>query len=274
MNTESIILGVFLILGSIISTIPQHVKILKLKSTVGMSFLWMFLGNINQFSAVMNAAVMKFPQVQACVVVGVGDCLPSLLALFQLAGLWIFTFPMYIWYLKFTDLTTVDRREWFWARLFFGILCAFVLATMLIATITLHFFGDCAYFTLVFGYSMGMLSTIVTFIQWSPQIYKTFVNKSVGSFSILMLLIQAPGSIIIVYFLIFISHEGVSTWLSFVSSTIQQIILLVLLIYYDRKDKKAQAMRKGYLQTPQDSSLSTMPPSDEGEDQPLLAKKF
>jgi len=98
-------------------------------------------------------------------------------------------------------------------------------------------FGDCAYVTLGFGYTMGIVSTVMTFIQWAPQIYSTFRSKSVGSFSILMLLIQAPGSFVIIYFLIFVSHESISTWLSYVSAATQQLILLALLYYYARKSR-------------------------------------
>lgn len=70
-----------------------------------------------------------------------------------------------------------------------------------------------------------------------------------------MLCIQCPGSLIIIYFLIFISKESVSmyqlyiiiileslkvsTWLSYLAAAIQQLILLVLLFYYDRKARKS-----------------------------------
>jgi len=240
MNTQSIVLGAVLIAGAIVSTIPQHIKIWQNKSTVGLSFLWLFLGNINQYSSVINAVVMKFPQLQACQVVGLGACTPSLLALYQLVGLWLFTFPIYIWYLKFSDPSSVRKREWLMARVLFVVLVAFIVGMLGAAAITLTVFGDCGYVTLGFGYTMGILSTVMTFVQWAPQIYSTFKSKSVGSFSILMLCIQAPGSFVIIYFLIFVSHESISTWLSYVSAATQQVVLLILLFYYDRKAKKAK----------------------------------
>lgn len=54
-----------------------------------------------------------------------------------------------------------------------------------------------------------------------------------------MLCIQAPGSFIIIYFLVFVSKESISTWLSYASAATQQVVLLVLLVYYDRQAKKA-----------------------------------
>lgn len=244
MNAESIALGVILIVGTIASTIPQHIKIWQNKSTVGLSCLWLFLGNVNQFSSVINAVVMKFPQLQACSILGVGECTPSLLALYQLLALWLFSFPLYIWYLKFSIPSVMHRREWLMARVLFGILLAFIVVAIGAAVVTLTEFGDCAYVTLGFGYTMGIVSTVMTFTQWAPQIYSTFRAKSVGSFSILMLAMQAPGSFIIIFFFIFVSHENISTWLSYVSTACQQILLLSLLCVYDYRAKKAAKNNK------------------------------
>jgi len=124
------------------------------------------------------------------------------------------------------------------ARVLFVILITFIFGMIGAAAVTLSVFGDCAYVTLGFGYSMGIVSTVMTFTQWAPQIYNTFRSKSVGSFSILMLVIQAPGSFVIIYFLVFVSHESVSTWLSYVSAATQQVVLIGLLCNYNRQSKK------------------------------------
>jgi uncharacterized protein with PQ loop repeat len=239
MHAGSIALGTVLIVGSIISVLPQHHKIWANKSSAGVSFLWLFLGNINQFAGALNAAVLKFPQEHACVVLGLGRCLPSLLSLIQLFLLWVFTFPIYFWALKFIDHHNTTIRERKVARILFVLLLVFFLIVCGIAAALIIFTGECSRPTLLYGSALGLVSTIITFVQWSPQIYATFKRKSVGSFSILMLCIQCPGSMLIVYFLIFVSHEQVTTWLSYVSSLVQQIILLILLIYYHFKAKRS-----------------------------------
>jgi len=237
MNTKSIILGIFLVVGSIASTIPQHAKIWKTKSSVGLSYLWLFLANVNQFSAILTAVITKFPQVQACDHVGIGSCLPSMLDVFQLVSIWVFTFPIYIWYLKFANPSTISKKDWLWARILFVAALAYMVITTLLAAVFIHKIGECEKLTLWYAQSLGIFSTVITFVQYVPQIYATFKTKSSGSFSILMLLMQAPGSTIIVIFLVFISHDEVFVWLSYVSAIIQQVILLCLLIYYDRKAK-------------------------------------
>ncbi|EGC31547.1 hypothetical protein DICPUDRAFT_57646 [Dictyostelium purpureum] len=251
MNPSGIALGCILLIGCCFSVIPQHVKIIKTKSVIGLSFLWMFLGNMNQFGGFVNMFVLKYPQIQACTVLGFSTCGPSLLSLFQSFGIWLLSFPIYILYLIYAprDLNLIEKekmvelaaakKEYKYSKIFFTILVLFIVVVGTIVAVFLSdYVGVCSHTTYIFGYSMGILSTIVTFIQWSPQIYKTIRDKVVGSFSITMLLIQGPGSLVNLYFLIFVSKESVSTWLSYLCSSIQIFTLLALLIFYDRRNKR------------------------------------
>lgn len=231
-----IVYGVFNIIGSGVSTIPQHMKIWQTKSGAGVSFMWIFIGSVTIFCGTLNAVVLKFPQEHACYVLGVPRCLPSLLTLIQLLILFIFTFPIFIWCLKFMDKSISKRAKMTGYGLF--ILClAFMFVSTLIAVLIIKFKGECSTAAITYGNFLGYLSTVLTFVHWSPQLWTTFKRKSVGSFSILMLCLQVPGAMLIVVFQIFISHEAISTWMSFLAALIQQAILLVMLLYYNRKNK-------------------------------------
>jgi len=243
MRPESIALGVVLVVGSIISVIPQHVKIFKTRSAVGLSYLWLFLANLNQFSSFIAAVVLKYPQIQACSYVGLFPCLPSLLDALQLFVIWFFTFPIYIWFLWFSDPKSMNKRDWLLARVFFVLAMTYVLGTTLTATIFLNKIGECERLTIWYANAMGILSTVITFVQYIPQIYATYKTKSSGSFSVAMLLIQIPGSAVTVFYLIFFAHDEVYIWLSYVSTILQQLILLIMIFYFERKLKG----QKSYL---------------------------
>lgn len=236
MGTSDIIFGILLGIGSMVSVIPQHVKIFKTKETMGISPFYLFLSNCNQFSGALNALFLKFPQLNACRYVGFKQCGPSILTLFQLFGLWIFTFPIFIWFLIFTPNSKLSprRREWVLSSILFFVFGGFMICMSFAGVGLLHRYGQCGKSLIDFGFGLGILSTILTFIQWTPQIYKTYTTKGSGSFSVLMLCIQAPGSLIIVYFLAFVSKESVSTWLSYLAASVQMIVLIVMLVYYDR----------------------------------------
>jgi len=245
LNAFSISLGVFLWIASMLALIPQHVKMWQTRSSVGLSFYMLFLSNINQFSSVINATLLKFPQIQACFEVGILECSPSLLTVYQLVGIWIVTFPLYIWFLLFflrTEEFKADPkqrdRNWLIARILFLLFIAYAVIMMGIAISFLLAFGECGKPTINFGWSVGIASIATTFIQWSPQIYQTWRLKAVGSFSILTLAIQAPGTLVVVYFLAFLSNESVSTWLSYLTAGVQQLVLLALLVYFWWKNRK------------------------------------
>jgi hypothetical protein len=53
-----------------------------------------------------------------------------------------------------------------------------------------------------------------------------------------MLLLQTPGSFLVVIFQGLLYHESVSTWLSFLFTGLQQLVLLILCIIYDRVFEK------------------------------------
>ncbi|GAM28621.1 hypothetical protein SAMD00019534_117970, partial [Acytostelium subglobosum LB1] len=253
MDGLAIALGIGLALGGVASTLPQHYKIIKSKSAAGLSPIWLLLGNINQFSAVVNAFILKYPQIDACSKLGFAKCAPSLLAFFQLASLWLFTFPIFMLYILFTpyDLRRIflaggdlknARREYKAGKVFFLFLILFLIAIPIAMAALLYRYGPCRHTTYIFGYGMGILSTVITFVQWSPQIYKTFRAKKVGTLSIAMMCIQCPGTILTIYFMVFVSHESVSTWLSYLSAALQMAVLLTLLFYYRHKNKKASAI--------------------------------
>eukprot|EP01088_Endostelium_zonatum_P018285 TRINITY_DN5806_c0_g1_i2.p1 TRINITY_DN5806_c0_g1~~TRINITY_DN5806_c0_g1_i2.p1 ORF type:complete len:320 (+),score=67.49 TRINITY_DN5806_c0_g1_i2:128-1087(+) len=249
MNAWNISLGVFLWIAAMVALVPQHAKLWTVRSSAGLSFIMLFLGNINQISSVLNAILLKWPQLKACAPdeAGFWECAPSLLTIFQLGGAWIVTFPIYLEFMlfywntpEFTEDPRRAKRDWY---ICVALLIVFIIYSIIMYSIGLGLvfgLGECSSAVVNFGFSAGILSTVCTFIQWGPQIFSTYRLKAVGSYSILTLAIQAPGTLVVVYFLLFVSKEGISTWLAYLTAGIQQLILLSLLIYYNYKGKKEE----------------------------------
>lgn len=86
---------------------------------------------------------------------------------------------------------------------------------------------------------LGYSASVIIFVQWLPQILKTFLAKSPGNFSIVMMLLLCPGAFINVIYLS-ATGQSISTWLSYLVSGLQQIVLLILLVYYSIKEKLAK----------------------------------
>jgi hypothetical protein len=62
-----------------------------------------------------------------------------------------------------------------------------------------------------------------------------------------MLCIQAPGSVVIVVYLIFVSEENITTWAAYFVSSVEQFILLSLILYYNHLGKNKS--EKGETET-------------------------
>ncbi|KAH3762226.1 PQ loop repeat protein [Pelomyxa schiedti] len=242
-----IALGVILTVAIVISILPQHVKILRKRTHVGLSFLALFLQNVNQFSCAMNSVLLKEPQFKACVVLSFGQCLPSLLSFIQLFATWLFTAPIYVYYLIFFqhDKSKANILLWRLSLLFFGLWLLYF-ATLVGMIIGISYAdGMCGDVTVTFGKVLGILSLVLTIVQWSPQIWTTWRAKSAGSMSTLMVALQAPGSAVIVVFMACITKDNVTTWASYLASAIQLFILLFILVYYEIRDYRAKKA-KGY----------------------------
>lgn len=83
-----------------------------------------------------------------------------------------------------------------------------------------------------YGRSLGTLASVVTFIQYLPQIYTTYKLKSSGSLSMIMLSIQCPGGYFNCLFMAFGQKNDWSIWLPYFVAATQQLILLLMCIYF------------------------------------------
>ena len=86
----------------------------------------------------------------------------------------------------------------------------------------------------LFGDSLNIISTISCIICLLPQIYKTYKEKKIGNVSILSLLFQAPGSLIVFIYQYCIVHAPISIGIPYLFGFILQVILLIECIYYTK----------------------------------------
>ncbi|KAN0035491.1 hypothetical protein ACTA71_004763 [Dictyostelium dimigraforme] len=88
-----------------------------------------------------------------------------------------------------------------------------------------------------YSFACGIFALVLVFIQWIPQIYTTWVTDEIGSLSLVSVCIQAPGSFLVVFFQIE-AKQNWSTWVPYLATGIQMIILICICVYYIIRDKK------------------------------------
>ncbi|KAN0015670.1 hypothetical protein ACTFIU_008413 [Dictyostelium citrinum] len=128
------------------------------------------------------------------------------------------------------------RMDWhsqpfFWGSIFlslvlFGIGVGIVYSYGSESTVLKHYCFAC-----------GIFALILVFLQWIPQIYTTWVTDEIGSLSLVSVCIQAPGSFLVVYFQIEAKQDW-STWVPYLATGIQMIVLICICVYYLIRDRK------------------------------------
>lgn len=226
-------LGIFLLFGTLISFLPQIIKIYARKSHRGISYLFCFLSSCSELIRIANIVVIKLPQIYACHTEGISECGDTMLSLFGLgvsAACTVWIFFLFLFYFDpdgTPEMDAIGARARVLARVCFTLVSLFYLMAALFVSLT----GVCSRKTLLFADLCGWVSAVFQVCQLMPQIIHTYVHKGVGSVSILTLFIQAPGGYLLVYFLL-AAGENISTWFSVLIAATMQTILLTLCLKY------------------------------------------
>lgn len=72
---------------------------------------------------------------------------------------------------------------------------------------------------------------------------------------------------VVVYFLLFLSNEDVSTWLSYFTAGLQQLVLLALLIWYHLKNRKKGEPERLVVESQKEDTDDESWMEDEEEDE-------
>jgi uncharacterized protein with PQ loop repeat len=273
MNTDSdgreissIVIGALLCIVTPLVIIPQIIKLFRARSSAGISFFTFGIATFNTWAALLNALLLNANALAGCGIDPLKTCVNALLVCTQLLSMFVgylFTLSacmIFYWNnpsewrmgefyrifeepLKKTDATVVDNhpnaddlKGWRVRRC-----CSPTFGYVSLITL-MSCFGFSGYTlwksyppyaSLAYGESMGAISTCFMFVQWVPQIVQTYRSKSVGGLSVPMLLLGAPGSFFMVFYLSVLSRQALSTWVPYAFSFLQQATLLALCCYYE-----------------------------------------
>jgi len=276
-SPTNLALGIFLIVATIISYLPQVVSIVRRKSSEGMSYFSLGLGLFAGLLSLINGGMLKWEEKITCcerIRLKIHECLAHNLLIEQLCIGPLCFFVLYIVYLMYFSFTPNERqtredkqKEYRYARIFFAIylaafiiLCSTAAILYYVAGVNSHYMGN-------YAKVCGIASALITLVMWVPQLYTTWRLKSPGSLSIPMLCIQIPGSLLVVYFQIG-EKADITTWGPYVVNALQEFLLVVLCVWFiivNRRKKQASEDQKHLLvdrEKPVEISTETIQSTD------------
>ncbi|KAI8942390.1 hypothetical protein NX059_000464 [Plenodomus lindquistii] len=266
--------SVFIVVGILVSYLPQHYKIISRRSSRGLSPMFVLLGTVSGTASIAN--ILTLPQSTAdmgcCAEIGKFPCAAALLGIVQIGVQWSCFFFIMLLFLVFfprnppaAAAEQQDTKMPTWKE------------AVLVLALSLAFFIVAFVGSVVFVYALpshvqawanflGLLATVLAAVQYIPQILMTWKLQETGSLSIPMMCIQTPGSFVFAASLFArLGPAGWSAWGLFIFTGCLQGCLLgmsLLFMWKERKEAKTAAARPG----PEDGHSS---PTDD-EQTPLL----
>ncbi|EPS43339.1 hypothetical protein H072_2660 [Dactylellina haptotyla CBS 200.50] len=240
--------SVLLLLGILVSYLPQHHRIITRQTSEGISPLFLLLGVTSGTCALANIWMLGWGVVECCSSdLGPFQCLAGMLGILQVTThllLFLIYFPLATPVLPTSDNLSTDSHHHKnpspTTAITISILSLLHLVAILAVSVYLY---RTASPTTILNWTsfLGIQSTILASIQYIPQIYTTYKLQAIGSLSIPMMCIQTPGSFVWAFSLA--SREGTdwSSWLVYCVTGVLQGSLLVMAIIFERRRKRDEA---------------------------------
>ncbi|KAG7143217.1 hypothetical protein HYQ45_000468 [Verticillium longisporum] len=248
-NYFNLSLSLLILLGLLISYLPQHHRIASRRTSEGISPWFVLLGVTSATSGFAN--ILTVPpsrqDIACCSQLETSECLAGLLGIAQLGVQWLCFALILVLFLVFFRSEDADVPEeeltgeppkWHTA-VTVGLLCVFHAVIIIILT---GVFAVALKSHLNFWANLlGVMAAALAAVQYIPQIWTTYHLKHVGSLSIPMMCIQTPGGYLFSFNLwLRLGAEGWSTWGIFLLTATMQGILLGMAIYYELTKERDQ----------------------------------
>ena len=226
-----IFVGSCILIYTFFSMLPQPLRIIKKRSSMGVSPFFLLLISINTITGFINSTIINYPYMQSCPSIGYDACIPSLLSWGQcvlMMVMYIITFTLF-----FIFYDDKKSKEWKIVIIYYVFYLLFLTVSIVMTILSVTVIGNCSSFSLIFAHTCGIVGCIIVCIQFLPQIYTTFKNKSSGSLSLVANLSQSVGMVVVIVFMGVSTEQDFSAYLKFIVGSVIQFMLSCMQIYYD-----------------------------------------
>ncbi|KAI9821864.1 MAG: hypothetical protein M1827_002446 [Pycnora praestabilis] len=250
-NYANFAISLLILLGIFVSYLPQHHRIIARRSSQGISPYFVLLGATSSTCAFANILVLPTSRadIACCKEVNGFECFVGLLGIAQVGVQWsCFTLILLLFLLFFPRSTPLTPPKspaspsgatpptYTLAITVTAVSLLHILLTALLSIYILALYPNIAQ---QWANILGILTTILASIQYLPQLYTTYLLKSVGSLSIPMMCIQTPGSLVWAASLAArVGTKGWSAWVVYVVTGCLQGGLLGMGIWFEFQERK------------------------------------
>jgi len=229
-------IGIFLWFMTFVTFAPQILLLIIGRSNKGVDLYSALSNAITTMLTVFNTVCSFWKSFYCCTGVTPWQCFQLLIAFIQIFSVWLCVHAIYILAVMYwpesksiEQIQETNRGKLIHRSLFSLYFIVTVIVYVLCILLNSFFYPTSYVYTITNGV-IGILASITCAITWMPQIYTSYTLKTHGSLSVIMLLIQFPGTFLLIYFYI---KEGASVlvWMSQVVSAFMTLIVLFLCFF-------------------------------------------
>ncbi|KAL3493862.1 hypothetical protein BJX62DRAFT_234974 [Aspergillus germanicus] len=235
------VLSILIVLGIVFSYLPQLIRIIRLKSSFGISPYFVLLGATSGTFALANVVSQQqsLQDLACCKDVSGLSCFAGLLGILQVGMQWLSFFMMLTLFVLFfprgtsSTLPETSKEEpTYRTALVVAWICIVHAVIMLVVTLAVGFRQPSSLQS--WSNFCGVTAALLASIQYFPQIYTTLRLRCVGSLSIPMMCIQTPGALVWAGSLAArLGPKGWSTWGILIVTAFLQGTLLALSVFFE-----------------------------------------
>ncbi|GAB1319561.1 PQ loop repeat protein [Madurella fahalii] len=254
LSVVNLIVSIVIVIGMLISYLPQHFRIIQRGTSEGISPYFVLLGTTSATSAFANILLLPKSRqdVACCKELETFHCVAGLLGIAQLGVQWIsftFIFVLFLVFFRYSPVENPDTEEevdedqprWQTALLVASLTLLHGLAVIVITGVLSAVAKE---HLPVWANVLGVMAALLAAVQYIPQIWTTYHLKHVGSLSIPMMCIQTPGGYVFAASLfVRLGWAGWSSWGIFVLTATMQGLLLYMAIYYEIQARSREAIK-------------------------------
>ncbi|OCL14134.1 PQ loop repeat protein-like protein, partial [Glonium stellatum] len=250
-DVSNFVVSIILLVGILISYLPQHIKIIRRRSSRGLSPMFVLLGTVSGTAGIAN--ILTLPASRAdmgcCKEISTFACTAALLGIAQVGVQWTCFFFIMLLFLIFfprrvDGVDEPDLPTWVEAIVVLSVSMAFFIAVFIASVVFIYAQPDHLQGWANF---LGITGTILASLQYLPQIWTTWKLQHVMSLSIPMMCIQTPGSFVWAASLAArLGPEGWSAWgLYCVTGCLQGVLLCMGISFWLRDRRQASHESEG-----------------------------
>ncbi|KAH7369194.1 PQ loop repeat protein [Plectosphaerella cucumerina] len=272
-NYLSLAITMLIVIGMLISYLPQHHRIISRRTSEGLSPWFVLLGTTSATSTFANILTIEPSRnnMACCSQVETAECLGGLLNIAQFAVQWICFALILVLFLVFFRFETAEvpaeelsgKAPGWHKAVVVALLCLFhgLIVIVLTGIFTTALRSHLNFWANLLGVMAGALAAV----QYVPQIWTTYHLKHVGSLSIPMMCMQTPGGFLLAgnQFLA-LGWAGWSNWGIFLLTATMQGCLLAMAIYYELRASQPDESDEGDAYTPESTRPNPIRTYSEG----------